>query len=178
MRRFFLMISLLSLLSISGIDYTKTEEFKQIIRRVESWRSLIDEVKEARDRNVPTDLALAIIAQESLGNNNVVSVDGHNTVCIFQVRASPWMNITPEQLRNPVLCAQWGLFFLEHGLDVCNGNEECALRSYNCGPTRAFEGDCGKWYASRVQEFWRPYFSKPLERLHIIRGFQKRFVRR
>lgn len=177
MRRFFLMISLLSLLSISGIDYTKTEEFKQIIRNVERWRSLIDEVKDANDRDVPTDLALAVIAQESMGNNYAISVDGHNTVCIFQVRASPWMNVTPEQLKNPTLCTRWGLFFLEHGLEVCDGNEECALRSYNCGPTRAFEGDCGKLYATRVQEFWRPYFSMPPERPKFIR-YRMRFMHR
>jgi hypothetical protein len=160
---------LLSLsLLFTGIRYDETEEFQQIIKNVETWRDVIDETRIYDDRAfIPTDLVLAIAAQESYGNNSLVGPSG--AVCYLQVLPARWMGVTPEQLqRNHYLCTSWALYFLEEGLKLCDGDEDCALRVYNCGPEKAFTEGCGFWYADLVQNYWRPHFNGTVERKKLI----------
>ncbi len=150
---------LLSLSVLFGyFDYTKTDEFRKIIENVERWRPLIEEVKanDGRD-DIPTDLALAVIAQESKGHPRIISGDKYKSVGLMQVIPRDWVGTT-EQLKNPRFNIEWGLWFLEKGLEYCEGDEHCALRVFNCGPDNALGSFCGVYYANRVTKFWRPYF--------------------
>lgn len=145
--------------------YEHSPEFKQIILNVESWRSMIKHVMEDEKSHIPIDFALAIVAKESKGNNSMIGSKGER--CIFQVLPAKWMGYSdPSILENYVLCTRWALYFLESGLEVCNGDEYCASRVYNCGPTeKALVGLCGQEYATRVQEYWRPYFTDDFEEI-------------
>jgi soluble lytic murein transglycosylase-like protein len=150
---------LLSLSVLVGqMDYTKTDEFKKIIQNVERWRPLIEEVKSDDGReNVPTDLALAVIAQESKGLSRIISQDKYKSVGLMQIIPRDWVGTT-EQLKDPRFNIEWGLWFLEQGLEYCDGKQLCALRVFNCGPKNALETFCGTYYADLVMRFWRPYF--------------------
>jgi hypothetical protein len=154
---------LLSLSVLVGqMDYTKTDEFKKIIQNVERWRPLIEEVKRDDGReSVPTDLALAVIAQESKGLSRIISKDKYKSVGLMQIIPRDWVGTT-EQLKDPRFNVEWGLWFLEQGLEYCGGDEHCSLRVFNCGPENALDTFCGAYYANLVTEFWRPYFkNKP-----------------
>lgn len=154
-------------LFFGNYDYTETEEFKQIIANVEHWRPLVEEVKINDDRDVPVDLALAIIAQESKGHPRIISKDKYKSVGLMQIVPRDWVG-TKDQLKDPRFNVEWGLWFLEKGLEYCEGDEYCSLRVYNCGPDNALGTSCGTYYANRVTEFWKPYFQDV-----IVRGFRQ-----
>lgn len=142
--------------------YEETEEFRQIIENVKSWTEQIEEAKEDYSKeHISTDLLLAIVAHESKGNNKMIGSLGER--CIFQVNPADWMGYADSDiLEIPEYCISWALFFLDNGLKICNGDEDCALRVYNCGPRRAKDG-CGWGYVDQVQNYWRPYFSLSME---------------
>lgn len=161
MRRFLLMISLLSLLNLGATDYTQTEEFKRKIARVEQWRDLVEEVKSEEGYDFDTDRVMAIIAQESGGHPKVVSGDEHRSVGLMQCTPQPW-TASVERLKIPKVNIQCGLWILSNAMEEAEGDWYNALRYYNCGARSGKKRPhCGAEYADLVLNFWLPYFDKP-----------------
>lgn len=102
-----------------------------------------------------SDVSLAIIAQESMGNRWAIGPQG--SVGLMQVNCADWMDIDCERLYEPEYNIIWGEWFLEQALEYSNGNLYVALQVYNCGPDR-YEAntDCGRFYADRVMYHWLP----------------------
>jgi soluble lytic murein transglycosylase-like protein len=160
---------------VEAADYTDTEEFKNKIRRVESWRDLVNEVQFEEGYSFDTDKILAIIAQESGGLPWITSNDKHQSVGLMQCTPAPWTT-TAARLKNPKINIQCGLWILDNAMRAANGSWREALRYYNCGVFRANEwADCGAYYADRVLNFWLPYFDRPKP---IGQNWELRFVYR
>ena len=110
---------------------------------------------------VTSEISLAIIAQESMGNPRAVSEDGHYSRGLMQVICSDWMGIDCEKLFEPEYNIEWGEWLLEEALDYSHGNLYIALQVYNCGPERYEKNkDCGVYYADRVMYKWLPLIEK------------------
>lgn len=168
MRRFFLVISLLSLFLVTALDYTDSQEFKNKIARIERWRSLVDEVQAERDYDFDTDKVMAIIAQESGGDPWIVSNDGHGTVGLMQCTPQPW-TASADRLKNPKVNIQCGLWVLTNAMGAAEGDWFDALRFYNCGAERGKElPNCGSDYAKLVLTFWLPHFQVSLNLSGVI----------
>jgi soluble lytic murein transglycosylase-like protein len=160
---------------VEAADYTDTEEFKNKIRRIESWRDLVNEVQLEENYSFDTDKILAIIAQESGGLPWITSNDKHQSVGLMQCTPAPWTT-TAARLKIPKINIQCGLWILDNAMRAANGNWREALRYYNCGVSRANEwANCGAYYADRVLNFWLPYFDRPEP---IGQNWELRFVYR
>jgi len=159
MRQFLLILSIYTIVFATGldIDYTKTQEFRNKIDRVERWRSLVDYVMRQQGYNIDADKVLALIAQESGGNALIAADDKWGSTGLMQVGPRSWTP-TQEYLKNPTINIQWGLWFLNGSLKLADGDWYMALRYYNCGKIRADESSCGAEYAKNILEFWYPYF--------------------
>ncbi len=129
------------------------------VEQVESWRPLVREVIQEKKRHpkLTQELVLSIIAQESYGNRYALSHKGARG--LMQVMCFDWMNINCDVLYTPKINVQWGVWFLNEGLEMCqpiNANvTRCALKIYNCG-TDVLR--CGRFYADKVLEYWMPNF--------------------
>ncbi len=139
-------------------DWTDTEEFKQIVENVESWRSTAQIVLNEKERHplLTVDLILAVIAQESYGNQYALSYKGARG--LMQVMCFGWMNVECSALYNPIYNFEWGIWYLDGGMKFCQTFhtrvKSCALQIYYCGST-----GCEGYYVRRVLDFWLPYFA-------------------
>ena len=138
------------------------------IDQVESWRPLVTKLWEEREyhwEGFTVDLILAVMGQESMGNRYAIADDQWNSAGLMQVGAQPWMGVTQEQLLNPTLNIQWGIWFLERALSFAGGDIRTALQIYNCGPDGVRANiDCGDRYAERVLKYWLPVFGANMQR--------------
>ncbi len=125
------------------------------VEQVESWRPLVQEVIQERERHpkLTQELVLSIIAQESMGNRYAIS--GVGATGLMQVMPFKWVG-KQEQLFNPKFNVQWGIWFVEVALYYNDGDTVKALQQYNCGPDAREQ--CGKWYAELVLKYWMPNF--------------------
>ena len=111
---------------------------------------------------VASDISLAIMAQESLGNPRAIGPQG--SIGLMQVNCADWMGIECERLFDPEYNIAWGEWFLEEALEYSKGDLYVALQVYNCGPAK-YEAneDCGSFYADRVMNYWMPMIEEEIE---------------
>ncbi len=142
-----------------GFDYTKTQEFENILRRVERWRPLVYESLDTYDVSDHL-LVLSVIAQESHGLQQALSQDRHFSVGLMQVTPRPWTG-TAAELRQPRYNIAIGVHILDKVLREAEGDTFLALKYYNCGIDRIeINPFCGDYYADLVLNFWYPIFEE------------------
>lgn len=144
-----------------GVEVTAEKTVKRCARYI----PLIDRWNP--DFNLPVDLVLAVMAQESAGY--VDATDESNSadsVGLMQVIPAGWTT-TRARLQDPAINIFWGMKILWLTLQNEEHNPEhdlrTALAAYNCGWVSLEAGKCydfgGFAYADRVLDFWRPRFS-------------------
>jgi len=108
---------------------------------------------------------LAIIAQESMGEPDVIGGDRVGSVGLMQIAPFAWRP-SPSQLQNPSVNIRWGMGVLnelQHRYD----NLRLSLATYNCGEINLAKGWCGKHggyaYADVVIDHWVPVFRSELK---------------
>ena len=128
------------------------------IRQVERWRDLVEWHHDKYFPEVPIDLTLAIIAQESKGLPEIISQDNWKSVGLMQVIPRSWV-ATTEELKDPTLNISWGMWFYQQALIQTEGSYYLALKIYNCGPEKLKTNpQCGDYYAEQVMTTWLPHF--------------------
>jgi hypothetical protein len=104
---------------------------------------------------------LAIIAQESLGESDVVGGDRVGSVGLMQIAPFDWRPST-DQLLNPYINIQWGMGILDTLQKRHSGDLRLSLATYNCGEHNLTLGHCGRRggyaYADVVMDLWLPAF--------------------
>lgn len=128
------------------------------VYQVERWRYLVEWYHDKYYPDVPVDLTLAIIAQESGGISDAISRDKWKSVGLMQVTPRVWVGTTEELLR-PGFNVSWGMWFYQQALWQADGDYELALKAYNCGWERLkINPACGDYYVERVVGIWLPHF--------------------
>ena len=110
---------------------------------------------------------LAIIAQESMGEPDVISSDRVGSVGLMQIAPFAWRP-SPSQLQNPSINIRWGMGILDE-LQNRYGNLRLSLATYNCGEANLAKGWCGNHggyaYADVVINHWVPIFRDALRQI-------------
>jgi hypothetical protein len=112
---------------------------------------------------------LAVIAQESMGEPDVVGGDRVGSVGLMQVAPFAWRP-SVSQLQNPSVNIRWGMGILDE-LQKRYGNLRLSLATYNCGETNLALGHCGRHggyaYAAVVMNAWLPVFRTELRKVAL-----------
>lgn len=107
---------------------------------------------------------LAIIAQESMGEPDVIGGDRVGSVGLMQIAPFAWRP-SSRQLQNPSVNIRWGMGILDE-LQKRYSNLRLSLATYNCGEKNLALGFCGKHggyaYADTVIDHWIPVFRSEL----------------
>ena len=130
-----------------------------LLWNVRRWEPLVERWRPDFP-DVPTEIVLAIIAQESQGFP-YLGPDEHGSVGLMQVTSRSW-TATVEELKQPALNIYLGMWILNSALQQSDGDMRRALAGYNCGFEGLDAGHCGSsggWaYADRVLNYWLPHF--------------------
>lgn len=97
--------------------------------RPATYRDII--AAEAKKARVPMDLALAMVDQESLGDQAAVSGKGARGFFQLMPGTAKELGVDPT---DPIQNIQGGLTYFRQQLDRHNGDVSLALASYNAGP--------------------------------------------
>jgi hypothetical protein len=102
-------------------------------------------------------LILAVMAQESACDPNMVSTDGHGSVGLMQVIPRDWLGACLDEIPCNIY---WGIWILDRSIDQ-HGLEK-GLAVYNCSLEKVEADLCGPYggmnYADKILNYWLPYF--------------------
>lgn len=108
-----------------GLNRGASSQATRTSPAVARWRSLAEQV--SRETGIPTDLLLALIAVESSGDPNAVNESRRG------VPAYGLMQISGEDIRDPLENIRRGAQILRQKLDAAGGNLQAALDFYSGG---------------------------------------------
>ncbi len=110
---------------------------------------------------------LAVIAQESMGEPNVVGSDRVSPVGLMQIAPFAWRP-SARELLSPAKNISWGMGILSE-LYARRGDIRWALAAYNCGETGLAANRCGRYggyaYADKILGLWVPIFRNELRNM-------------
>ncbi len=111
---------------------------------------------------------LAVIAQESMGEADVVGGDRVRSVGLMQIAPFDWRP-SVGQLLNPHINISWGMGILDTLQKRYSGDLRLSLATYNCGEHNLALGHCGRFggyaYADVVMDLWTPAFRFELQEI-------------
>ncbi len=109
----------------------------------------------------------AVIAQESMGEPDVVGGDRVGSVGLMQIAPFAWRP-SARELLNPGINIRWGMGILSE-LYSRGENIRWTLAAYNCGEAGVAADRCGRFggyaYADKILELWVPIFRTELNNL-------------
>ena len=114
---------------------------------------------------------LAIIAQESMGEPDVIGGDRVGSVGLMQIAPFTWRP-SASQLQNPSVNIRWGMGILDELQKRYPSDLRLSLATYNCGEIGVANNRCGRFggfkYADVVINHWLPIFRAELK--NVARG--------
>ena len=134
-----------------------------VINNVMRWLPIVETYIEEYPF-VTKEVALAVIAQESLGIPNVhetelAYADGHNSIGLMQIVPFSWRP-SSKWLSVPENNIYWGMRILNQVIQ--ESGLRTGLARYNCGLVKLEQNKCGVAggyaYADRVLNYWVPVF--------------------
>jgi len=154
--------------AISGIGANQPPASPWVIRNVMRWTPLVLHFQ-AESSALDPAWILGLIAQESMGEPDVIGSDRVSPVGLMQIAPFAWRPSTRELL-NPGTNIRWGMGILEELLNR-RGDIRWALAAYNCGETGVAANRCGRFggyaYADKILGLWVPIFRDELRNVAI-----------
>lgn len=110
---------------------------------------------------------MGVIAQESMGEPDVIGSDRVSPVGLMQIAPFAWRP-SAKELLNPGTNISWGMGVLSE-LYARRADIRWTLAAYNCGETGLAAGRCGRFggyaYADKILGLWVPIFRREFQDL-------------